>query len=142
MISGTNGLMGAADGAIIISKEKRTGDGAVIDLVGRDQPNQKLYLKRIPETLLWELEKAENELWVEPSDPLLDEIPRLLSAENPIWQGTPTELSVLLGGEIKPNVLTMKLNINAGRLQKEYGILYKHTRGHTGRKIQLVLEEK
>ena len=142
MISGTNGLMGAADGAFIISKEKRTGDGAVIDLVGRDQPDQKLYLKRSPETLLWELEKAENELWIEPSDPLLDEISRLLSAENPIWQGTPTELSVLLGGEIKPNVLTMKLNINAGRLQKEYGILYKHTRGHTGRKIQLVLEEK
>ena len=134
--------MGAADGAFIISKEKRTGDGAVIDLVGRDQPDQKLYLKRSPETLLWELEKAENELWIEPSDPLLDEISRLLSAENPIWQGTPTELSVLLGGEIKPNVLTMKLNINAGRLQKEYGILYKHTRGHTGRKIQLVLEEK
>lgn len=142
MISGTNGLMGAADGAFIISKEKRTGDGAVIDLVGRDQPDQKLYLKRSPETLLWELEKAENELWVEPSDPLLDEISRLLSAESPIWQGTPTELSVLLGGEIKPNVLTMKLNINAGRLRKEYGILYKHMRGHTGRKIQLVLEEK
>lgn len=40
MISGTNGLMGAADGAFIISKEKRTGDGAVIDLVGRDQPDQ------------------------------------------------------------------------------------------------------
>ena len=50
--------------------------------------------------------------------------------------------AVLLGGEIKPNVLTMKLNINAGRLQKQYGILYKHTRGHTGRKIQLILEEK
>ena len=99
-------------------------------------------MKRSPETLLWELEKAENELWIEPSDPLLDEISRLLLAESPIWQGTPTELSVLLGGEIKPNVLTMKLNINAGRLQKEYGILYKHTRGHTGRKIQLVLEEK
>ena len=141
MISGTNGLMGAADGAFIISKEKRTGDGAVIDLVGRDQPDQKLYLKRSAKTLVWELEKAENELWIEPSDPFLEEISRLLSVENPIWQGTPTALSVLLGGEIKPNVLTMKLNINAGRLRKEYGILYKHKRGHGGRKIQLVLEE-
>ena len=141
MISGTNGLMGAADGAFIISKEKRTGDGAVIDLVGRDQPDQKLYLKRSAKTLVWELEKAENELWIEPSDPFLEEISRLLSVENPIWQGTPTALSIVLGGEIKANVLTMKLNINAGRLRKEYGILYKHKRGHEGRKIQLVLEE-
>ena len=141
MISGTNGLMGAADGAFIISKEKRTGDGAVIDLVGRDQPDQKLYLKRSAKTLVWELEKAENELWIEPSDPFLEEISRLLSVENPIWQGTPTALSIVLGGEIKANVLTMKLNINAGRLRKEYGILYKHKRGHGGRKIQLVLEK-
>lgn len=141
MISGTNGLMGAADGAFIISKEKRSGDGAVIDLVGRDQPDQKLYLKRSAKTLVWELEKAENELWIEPSDPFLEEISRLLSVENPIWQGTPTALSIVLGGEIKANALTMKLNINAGRLRKEYGILYKHKRGHGGRKIQLVLEE-
>ena len=80
-------------------------------------------------------------MWIEPSDPFLEEISRLLSVENSIWQGTPTALSIVLGGEIKANVLTMKLNINAGRLRKEYGILYKHKRGHGGRKIQLVLEE-
>ena len=38
MISGTNGLLGAADGAFIMHKKKRTDNTAVMDIVGRDQP--------------------------------------------------------------------------------------------------------
>ena len=37
-ISGTNGLMGAADGALILYKDKRTASDAVLEAVGRDQP--------------------------------------------------------------------------------------------------------
>lgn len=40
MISGTNGLLGAADGAFIMHKKKRTDNMAVMDIVGRDQPDQ------------------------------------------------------------------------------------------------------
>lgn len=43
-ISGTNGLLGAADGAFIMHKEKRTDNKAVLDIVGRDQQDQRLYL--------------------------------------------------------------------------------------------------
>lgn len=39
MISGTNGLLGAADGAFIMHKKKRTDNTAVMDIVGRDQPD-------------------------------------------------------------------------------------------------------
>ncbi len=141
MISGTNGLMGAADGAFIISKERRTGNGATIDVVGRDQPDQKFYLNRNVETLVWELEKAENELWVEPSDPLLDSVASFLSAGRSSWVGSPTELATLLCVDMKPNVLTLRLNINAGRLLKEYGIRYKSSRCHDGRKVSLSLAE-
>ena len=56
-ISGTNGLLGAADGAFILEKEKRTGDTAVLEVSGRDQPEQKLILKKNMERLLWELER-------------------------------------------------------------------------------------
>ena len=35
MISGTNGLLGAADGAFIMHKKKRTDNEAVMDIVGR-----------------------------------------------------------------------------------------------------------
>ena len=141
MISGTNGLMGAADGAFIISKDKRIGNSATIDVVGRDQPDQRFHLQRNVETLAWELEKAENELWIEPKDPLLEMIASFLSADRRRWSGTSTELVALLGVDLKPNVLSLKLNINAGRLLKEYGIFYKSSRSHDGRRVSLSLAE-
>ena len=45
MISGTNGLLGAADGAFIMHKKKRTDNEAVMDIVGRDQPDQELTIE-------------------------------------------------------------------------------------------------
>ncbi len=141
MISGTNGLTGAADGAFIISKETRTGNGATVAVVGRDQPDQRFHLQRNVETLAWELEKAENELWIEPKDPLLELISSFLSAGRSSWVGTPTELVTLLGVDLKPNVLSLKLNINAGRLLKECGIFYKSSRSHDGRRVSLSLAE-
>jgi len=35
MISGTNGLLGAADGAFLLQKEKRTDGSAILDVAGR-----------------------------------------------------------------------------------------------------------
>lgn len=63
MISGTNGLLGAADGAFVLQKEKLTGNTAVLEVSGRDQPEQRLILKKDMERLVWELEKSETELW-------------------------------------------------------------------------------
>lgn len=72
MISGTNGLSGAADGAFLLQKEKRTDDTAILDVVGRDQQDQRLYLTKDKEHLTWTLERMETELWVEPPDPVLE----------------------------------------------------------------------
>lgn len=47
MISGTNGLLGAADGAFLLQKEKRTSNSATLDISGRDQQDQKLYLVKL-----------------------------------------------------------------------------------------------
>ena len=44
MISGTNGLLGAADGAFLLQKEKRTDGSAILDVAGRDQQDQRLLL--------------------------------------------------------------------------------------------------
>lgn len=66
MISGTNGLSGAADGAFLLQKEKRTDGTATLDVVGRDQQDQRLYLIKDKEHLTWTLERMETELWVEP----------------------------------------------------------------------------
>lgn len=135
MISGTNGLLGAADGAFLLQKEKRTANAATLDVSGRDQQDQRLYLNRNPEKLIWELERTEAELWKLPPEPLLELVAKQLSDDAPDWQGTPTELVSLLGVDMKPNALTMKLNINASRLLNEYGIRYESSRCHDGRRI-------
>ena len=136
MISGTNGLLGAADGGFLLSKEKRTSNKALLDIAGRDQQYQKLHLMRDQERLLWTLEKAETE-WTEPPDPLLEALAGLVNADCPAWQGTATALVDALGVDMKPNTLTMRLNVTAGRLFNEHGIRYQNKHGHGVRQIIL-----
>ncbi len=140
MISGTNGLLGAADGAFLLQKERRTSNTAMLDISGRDQQDQRLYLTRNEERLIWTLERAETELWKEPPDPVLAAIAALVTAEQPQWSGTATELVAALGLEMKPNALSMRLNVRAGKLQCEYGIRYESHRSHAGRTLSFTLD--
>jgi RecA-family ATPase len=139
MISGTTGLLGCADGAFLLQKENRTDLSATLDIVGRDQPDQRLYLQRDKERLIWTLDHAETEMRKEQPDPILDILSRLVTAENLEWHGSPTELVTALDLDIKPNVLTLRLNVNAGRLMQEFGIHYESSRTHSGRFIKLML---
>ena len=142
MISGTNGLLGAADGAFLLTKEKRTGNAACLDVSGRDQPDQRLHLFRNEETLAGELERVETELWKAPLEPLLEQVSAFLSSAGKDWAGTPTELSALLGVDMKPNALTRRLNVNAGRLLNEYGIRYESSRNRNERTVKLAAAER
>ncbi len=141
-ISGTNGLLGAADGAFLLHKEKRTASNALLDVVGRDQQDQRLYLKFNRERCLWEFIKAENELWKLPTDPLLDNVSKIVNIERKEWTGTATELISNLGMDISPNSLTRHLNVNADRLFNEYQISYVNTRTHAGRQVTFKLIPK
>ena len=140
MISGTNGLLGAADGAFLLQKPKRTANEATLDISGRDQQDQRLHLFRNEEKLRWELEQCENDLWKEPPEPILKAVAGLVNAERPEWAGSPTELVEALAVDIKANALAMKLNVNTGRLFREYGIRYWNSRTHEGRRITLRFE--
>lgn len=137
MISGTNGLLGAADGAFILYKDKRTSNTATLEISGRDQQEQKLILVKNSETLYWELQSKETELWKEPQEPLLEAIAEFITVENTDWTGTATELLEKTNLNIPVNSITKRLNVNAGRLFNEYGIIYKSSRTHDGRRIEL-----
>lgn len=137
MISGTTGLLGAADGAFVLSKEKRTSNNATLDVAGRDQQDMKIHLVRDTERLVWNFEKSETELWKEPPEPLLEKIAVTLFSESNRWEGTASELGERLGVDIKPNVLSLRLSINASRLFRDYGIRYQNSRTHDGRKVSL-----
>ena len=139
MVSGTNGLTGAVDGTMILSKAKRTDDCAVLEITGRDLQDQKLHLKRNEKTLAWDLEKRETELWKEPEDPVLDKVAAFMT-DRTNWVGSATDLCKDLNLEMEPNALSRKLNANVQRLYKDYGICYLNKRTNKGSKIIITPE--
>ena len=125
MISGTNGLLGAADGAFIMQKKKRTDNTAVMNIVGRDQQDQELTLEFDRERCVWKKTKAETENISNPVDPLLEKIASFMKEQKEPWTGTASELLERIPDiSVKANVLVRKLNVKAGCLYKDYGILY------------------
>ncbi len=139
-ISGTNGLLGSADGAIKMTRE-RFSNHATLDITGRDQPESKFSITFDPERFLWELDSVDTELWKTPPDPLLDSICRIVDENNPEWTGTASQLAEHIHSDLSPNVLTRKLNILSGRLFEEYHIRFKKGRSHDGRKIRFQYEK-
>ncbi len=126
MISGTTGLLGCADGSLLMQKKKRTALEATIDVVGRDQQDQLLYLSKDPNTQIWNLDRTETELHREPPDPTLEAVARLVTSEQPEWTGSPSELAEALDTGMAANALTKYLNIKCGRLKDECGISYEN----------------
>lgn len=123
-------------------KDKRIDNEAVLEVVGRDQQEQKLHLTFDRQQLIWELDSMETELWIEPPDPVLEVISKIVSEEDSVWKGTASELLEKLPEiNLKPNVLTRKLNVSVGRLLDEYSIRYENSRNHNGRIITLTLEK-
>ena len=133
-ISGTTGLLGCADGSLLMQKKKRTGLDATVKVVGRDQQDQILYLKKDPQTQIWNLERLENELHKEPPNPVLETVAKMVTE---VWCGSPTELVSFLQIDMLPNTLTKHLNVNSGRLLLEHNIQYTNSRIHAGRRIKL-----
>ena len=136
-ISGTTGLLGCADGSLLMQKKKRTEMDATIKVVGRDQPDQILYLKKDPQTQIWNLERMENELYKEPPDPVLEAVAKLVSAECREWVGSPSELAEAIQTGMASNALTKYLNVKSGRLLEEYHVGYENKARHSGRRVKL-----
>ena len=136
-ISGTNGLLGAADGAFLMYKTKRSDSEATIEVSGRSQPDKKIMLSRNKETLCWELSGEKSPEYTEPPEPVLEAIGGFINSDNPIWEGTATELIEKLELDIKPNALSLKLNVNAGKLYNLYFVQYTNKRTHKAKLIQL-----
>ena len=142
MISGTNGLMGAADGALLLHKDKRTASDAVLEVVGRDQPQLRLHLRFAAAHLCWELLEAETEPYREPPCPLLEFLSRLVNEGNPSWNGTATELAQCLSKmdssrSFTPNWIVRTLNAQQDTLLRKYDIRYVAHRTREGKSLSL-----
>ena len=140
-ISGTNGLLGAADGSLIINKDKRTDSKAKMAISGRDIPYQELTIEFDKEKCLWNFIEETNP-FEEPKDELLEKISSLVSIDKPEWSGTATDLINELKLNLKANVLSRKLNPLSAKLYKDYNILYENSHTKDTRFIRLLLESK
>ena len=140
-ISGTNGLMGSADAAIIMSRTRGSCEGK-LTITGRDQQEQIIRIEQDPKTLVWGYKESETTLWQEDEDPLLLRISDMLLLEKE-WSGTATELIEKLGLEgIAVNALSRKLNSKASILCNKYSIRYSPSRRSDSRILTFKPMEK
>lgn len=68
---------------------------------------------------------------------IIDTLQKVRESGNEKWCGSSTELAAALGTEMKPNALSMRLNIRAAKLEQDYHIRYESIRTHAGRQIIL-----
>lgn len=137
MISGSAGLLDCVDGAFLLQKANRVDDVAILDVVGRDQPEQQIYLSKDADALMWHFESALKEEWAEPVDPVLEAVNDMLTSDTPTWTGRAYDLILHLDLGLQPNALTKTLNVKAGTLLNDYGIRYENIHTRNGSRIKL-----
>ena len=98
MISGTNGILGAADATMVLTKEKRGDSNATFSVVGRDVESSDTVLRFNKETCYWEnlgdadwfAEQQARKEYQE--SPIVKTIKRLLQQSPEGWSGTAQQL--------------------------------------------------
>ena len=141
MISGTTGIMGCADGAMVLERPLRRVPKGSISMTGRDFQDAKISLTQDPETMCWEFVGYTDEMPEEQQDPILSAIAMLLEQQNP-WVGTAEDLRIQLKYQcprldLKANALSRRLNAQMQELKNQYGVLLTRSRGSDGRQIRL-----
>ena len=139
MISGTNGLMGCADGAMVLQKPSRLSKTATLDVTGREIADLQLKLE-FDDSKHWQFIEYGKEEPDEGPSKFLSAVQKLVS-ESHEWRGTASELLDCLKGsldsDVKPNVLSRRLKASSSRLSQEYGISYRSERSQEARIIYL-----
>lgn len=130
MISGSNGLFGAADGAMVLRKNKRIANKASLEISGRDLADQLLTLNFSRTNCIWSVEKATFSNWQLPPDQILGSIAAFVKQHNAHWRGTAQELvdALQMNKVIKNHILVRKINTHKQQLQENYGIFTKRER--------------
>ena len=98
MISGTNGIMGAADATLVLTKEKRGDSNATLSVVGRDVESSDTVLRFNKDTCYWEnlgdadwfAEQQARQEYQE--SPIIRTIKKLLEQSPEGWIGTAQQL--------------------------------------------------
>lgn len=141
MISGTTGLMGCADGAMVLERPIRGAPQGSISTTGRDFEDMKINLKQNPETMCWEFVGYAEAISEDSLDPVLIAVARLVEQEG-FWKGTAEQLlrkllEISPRLNLKANTLTRRLNVQSQELKDQYGVLYSRQRSSDGKFVVL-----
>lgn len=144
MISGTNGIMGAADTTMVLTKEKRGDSNATFSVVGRDVESSDTVLRFNKDTCYWEnlgdadwfAEQQARQEYQE--SPLVKTIKKLVEQSPEEWEGTAQQL--LEAGRFiartslanSPKALSNKLRDMANLLLDNDGIVYERKSNGSG----------
>ncbi len=135
-ISGTNGLLGAADGGMVMYKENRMSDRVVLSAVGRDQRDLTLTLKQLPHNQVWETCTDIMPLDRAPDYPLLPLVADFVEEQGGTWTGRASDLVAQLAEvQVPLNLLTRQLNVGSGWLFHQRGLHYENTHTKQGSRL-------
>ena len=143
-ISGTNGILGAADTALVMNRTRRSDDTTNLSVTGRDVESFELALQFDTALCRWQnlgdaetraREQAREEY---ENSALVQTIRKLVERSHGSWNGTARE--ILEAGRLltrrfiadSPRGLTQKLNELNKQLLEVDGIIYKRTKNGSG----------
>lgn len=134
MIAGSQGIYGAADGAMVLYRESDGSDMVCLAVQGRDIPSENCYLSFDNDTMHWELDNGEEH--IHPAVQMIGE----LYKDAPDCDGDITaadlfgimpELETI--GKAKVNTVTKILNDNKDVLVERYNLAFSSKRTNQGR---------
>ncbi len=143
-ISGTNGIFGAADSAMVMERDRRMDDTTKLCVTGRDLEEFELALRFDKEHCRWQnlgdagtraREQARKDY---ENSALVQTIRKLVERNHGSWSGTAKE--ILENGKLltrrfiaeSPRALTKQLNDLEGQLMEIDGIEYRRAKRGTG----------
>lgn len=141
-ISGTQGVAGAADTNIVISRQ-RNKDEAILSITGRDVPEREISIQLDKESFRWmslgdaEDRRRQREREDFFNDPLVKTISSLISATG-AWEGTSSDVAAAgkkMGHDLgSPQQVGLKLNSIADKIRIYTDIRYSPKPNGTGGK--------
>ncbi len=135
LVSGSQGLMGAADQTMVLRRDDRADATATLSVTGRDVEYCELVLRF--EDCRWALVErlGEREIAERKAPPEMSEIIELVEAIGS-WRGTATELAELITCDVTPPALAKRLAEHR-RYLAERGVRVDRTRTSSARLILL-----
>ncbi len=141
MISGTTGLLGCADGALVLQKSSRMETTATLDVTGREVADTQLNLRFDKQRTVWDFVSFGGDMREKEPNLILAAVQTFIRERNE-WLGYAAELLDALKArqeiEAEPHTLTRLMNAHITELANEYGVLYRSgKRTGKGRRVYL-----